>query len=691
MKTKILLTLPAATLLAGNAFAADAAKPVRMEEVVVTAPMMVEPLIVTTDPKAPRQPIPAHDGADYLKTIPGFSVIRKGGTDGDPVLRGMAGSRLNILLDGEMILGGCGMRMDPPTAYVFPESYDRVTVVKGPQSVLYGPGNSAGTVLFERNIKRFDQPGVKFNGSLTAGSFGRNDQVADVRAGNQDFYFQGTGTRTDANDYEDGNGKKVHSAYTRWSTSAGLGWTPDANTRLELSGVVSDGQAAYGDRTMDGAKFARENVGLKFEKNKISALVDKIEGQIYYNYVDHVMDNYSLRPVASVASKMVNNPDRETTGGRAAATLKFSDATKATLGVDFQSNIHTLRTGMGAMAESFSSKARTEDANFQNYGVFGELTHYLGQRDKLVGGLRVDDWNAQDKRATLTIGTGMAAQTVANPTANKERDTTLTSGFGRYEHDLANTPATVYAGLGRSERFPDYWELISATKESATSLSAFDSARPEKTTQLDVGMVYNGGKLTASVSSFYNKINDYLMVQSNYSKASLTGMGTRTATIVRNVDATTWGGEAGVAYALTATWKVDAALSYVHGDNDTDNTALAQLPPLEGRLGATYDNKVWTVGALWRLVSEQTRYDVNKGNIVGQDIGKTGGFGIFSVNGGYRPKKGMLIAGGIDNLFDKAYAEHISRGGAMVTGYDQTIRINEPGRTAWIKLNVALD
>ena len=111
-----------------------------LEHVVVTAEKMDAPLTVVTDAKAPRQPVPAHDGADYLKTIPGFNVIRKGGTDGDPVFRGMAGSRLNILLDGEMLFGGCGMRMDPPTAYVFPESYDTITVVKGPQTVLYGPG-----------------------------------------------------------------------------------------------------------------------------------------------------------------------------------------------------------------------------------------------------------------------------------------------------------------------------------------------------------------------------------------------------------------------------------------------------------------------------------------------------------------------------------------------------------------------
>ncbi|NMG04981.1 TonB-dependent receptor plug domain-containing protein, partial [Azoarcus taiwanensis] len=85
---------------------AATANPTVLSPTVVTASPMAEPLTVVTDPRAPRQPIPAQDGADILKTIPGFSVIRKGGTDGDPVFRGMAGSRLNILLDGEHILGG---------------------------------------------------------------------------------------------------------------------------------------------------------------------------------------------------------------------------------------------------------------------------------------------------------------------------------------------------------------------------------------------------------------------------------------------------------------------------------------------------------------------------------------------------------------------------------------------------------
>src|SRR5690606_36910521 len=60
---------------------------------VITQVLQETPLTITANPKEARQPIPASDGADYLKTIPGFSAVRGGGSNSDPVLRGMFGSR----------------------------------------------------------------------------------------------------------------------------------------------------------------------------------------------------------------------------------------------------------------------------------------------------------------------------------------------------------------------------------------------------------------------------------------------------------------------------------------------------------------------------------------------------------------------------------------------------------------------
>ena len=100
------------------ASSASTADPVVLDERVVN----LDALIVTgiapsmamtfaTDPKLPRQPVPASDGADYLKTIAGFSVLRSGGTNGDPVLRGMFGSRLNLLTNDGAMSGACPSRM----------------------------------------------------------------------------------------------------------------------------------------------------------------------------------------------------------------------------------------------------------------------------------------------------------------------------------------------------------------------------------------------------------------------------------------------------------------------------------------------------------------------------------------------------------------------------------------------------
>jgi iron complex outermembrane receptor protein len=112
---------------------------------------------------------------------------------------------------------------------------------------------------------------------------------------------------------------------------------------------------------------------------------------------------------------------------------------------------------------------------------------------------------------------------------------------------------------------------------------------------------------------------------------------------------------------------------------------------LEGRLSVGYDDRKYSYGALLRLVAPKEEAAVGQGNISGQDVAKSGGFGIFSLNAGYKPNKKTVIAAGIDNLFDKTYAEFISRSGSSIDGYTQTTRINEPGRTAWLKATVVLD
>jgi iron complex outermembrane recepter protein len=642
--------------------------PVVLDPVVVTSAQLSEkPLQVVIDTKAAAQPMPAQDGADILKTVPGFSVSRKGGSGGEIVLRGQAGSRIDLLLDGASLHGGCPYRMDPPTSYVFPGAFDRVTVLKGPQTVLYGPGNSAGVVLFESDPTKLAAPGATFDGSATFGSFGRNDQTAEVVAGTPAFYVRAGYNRTQSDDYEDGDGNKVHSQYDRSGAHVAVGWTPDANTLIELTGAVGQGEEAYAGMSMDATQLDRENFGLRFRKTEVSELVSKVEAQIAYNYADHIMDDFRLRPNPMPMGE--SEVDYRLVNGRGLIEWALGENTSLSTGVDFRDGVH----------RSPDTGSWVTDAEVNGQGLFAELTQSLTQRDRVIGGLRADRWHAKDLRTQVWTG-GMMGGFVPNPTANATRTEMLPAGFIRYERDLESIPATAYIGLGYTERAPDYWELF--PNESATTASAFFTD-PEKTAQLDTGLNYRNGPVTASLAAFANRVNDYILYQSNVPK------GMTTATITRNIDASSFGGEAGAGYAFNDNWKADASVAYVRGENLTDDLPLGQQPPLEGRLGLTYATPVWSVGGLARFVAEQDRVAIDQGTLIGQDLGTTPGFAVFSLNAGWRVNSHALLTAGIDNIFDKTYAEHISKAGSAVTGYPTTTRVNEPGRTVWMKLAVS--
>ena len=653
---------------------ADAAE---IEHIVVTAVAMQSPLTVVTNPKLPRQPLPAHDGADYLSSITGFNLIRKGGASSDPLFRGMAGSRLNILTDGDMLLGGCGSRMDPPTAYIAPQAYDKLTIIKGPQTVSYGPGSSAATVLFERNHNRLSAAGVSGSVNSTAASAGRLDNALDVTAGNPDGFIRALATAARADDYQDGNNQRIHSAYQRWSTQLELGYTPSDDQTLLLKLGSSDGEAAYADRLMDGSAFKRQNLGLKWSLANIGPYLSQIDVQWYYNYIDHVMDNYSLRsfsPGMMMPNPAASNPDRRTLGGRLASQWQLTDDLSWQLGVDGAQNIHRIRGSMNQPLMPYQQQARQEDIRFSQLGLFNELTYQLTASGQLVAGARLDHWQVTDSRKML--GNMMMAQ--PNPTANQSRDDNLSAGFIRYQGQ--HQAWQWYAGVGYNQRFADYWELAGNGRASEQSLSAF-YVKPERTSQLDMGLVYQQPQWQLSLSLFANRIDDYLLTQQGWQ------LGMQQVTATRNIDAQSLGGELDLSYQLNAKWQTTLALAYVRGRNISDSKPLAQQPPLELKLGLNYDAGAWNSGLLWRAVAAQHRVAPGQGNIAGTDIASSPGFAVLSWHGGWRIAKPVTLSAGADNLLDKAYHEHLSKGGAMVSGYLPLAQINEAGRTLWLNLN----
>ncbi|TMN34985.1 TonB-dependent copper receptor [Pseudoalteromonas sp. S2755] len=648
-----------------------------IEKIVVIAPMQT-PITLATDAKAVRQPLPAQDGADLLSSITGFSLIKKGGASADPVFRGMAGSRIAIIANNGQTLGGCGSRMDPPTAYITPQSYDTLKVIKGPQTVLYGPGNSAATVVFERENERLAKSEVIGFANAVLSSQGRHSINSDIKAGNEHGYARFAANYSDADDYEDGNGTKVHSAYERWNLDTEFAYTPNDDAFYSMTYGVSDGEVAYADRMMDGSLFDRENIGLNIKLSSFSSLIEELKFNAYYNYVDHIMDNHSLRPfVANMMMKAPtsSNPDRKTYGANLTLTSEINTQHTFVYGVDYQANEHRNRVSRDQFNNPVETMPRQIDAEFRQLGVFAEFEYQLSRSSQWVSGLRIDDWQSEDHRTMLNTMMSMKP----NPTALQTRDDTLLSGFSRYQAQTENS--SYFVGFGVTERFPDYWEVVGGSRGSETSISAFN-VDTEKTMQLDAGLIKQFTDVNFNFSAFYNQIDDYLLIDDMFKKMNMMSK------VTRNIDAETFGFEGEVMWQASKALQLTGSINYVKGNNLTDNLALAQQPPLQLRIASNYQlSDKWQLGGLVRLVQHQHRVAIGQGNIAGQDVTETAGFGTLSLNTNYQYSDALQLSAGVDNVLDKTYAEHLSRSGAAVSGFDQIDRVNEPGRTLWANLN----
>jgi iron complex outermembrane receptor protein len=635
--------------------------PYTMETVTVIAAPLSSPLQVTLDPKNPQQPLPASDATDYLRAVPGFAAVRTGGANSDMVFRGMFGSRLNVLSNGGYMLGGCGNRMDSPASYIAPENFDSVKIIKGPQTVLWGGGGSAGTILFERQPPRFSGPDARLQASLLAASYGRFDENLDLAAGNESFYVRAVGNHAQAGDYKDGGGNTIPSKWEKWNTDVALGFTPNSDTLIEISGGGGDGEARYADRGMDGSSFKRESLAFRFEKSNIGKVLDKIEFQSYYNYADHVMDNYSLRtpPMMKMMGRqrpmrMASNPSRVIYGGRAAATWNLSPSNSLISGVDVQIDEHRIK-----------NEGWDKNITYEKYGIFSEMTTNFDERNSLVYGLRLDSLQARDLRRT-SLSNG------------ETRHKILPAAFIRFEQAWADPGIFWYAGAGYVERFPDYWELSQQRLDGGSAGNAFVGLNPEKTLQLDVGLQYKRQDTQVWISAYAGVIRDYILF--NYDQSL--------AKSVRNIDARIAGAEIGFSHFLSEHLRFNSSLAYAWGENADSGGALPQMPPLEGRLGLSYERDNWEIGVLWRLAAAQTRIAENQGTVKGRDFSESAGFGILSISGSYRPLEHITLSAGVDNILDKEYAEHLNTAGVEAWGFAANQQLAEPGMTLWAKISV---
>jgi iron complex outermembrane receptor protein len=612
----------------------------------VTKPLPVSAVITSSDTET-VQAAPSSDGGDLLRSINGVSGSRMGGRGIDPVIRGQKQNQLNVILDGAFLYGGCPNRMDPPTTYTAAESYDRVTVIKGNRSVIYGPGGTGGTVLFERERPMLDAD-KPYRGKVSAAYTGNSDTTnlsADLAAGGEQGYVRFVTESADAGNYEDGNGDEVRSSYKTESNALLAGIRLSEQTWLEGSyEQVNEEDVLFPGAVMDSPYSDSDTWRLKLDHTTDGGFIERVRAEVYRADVDHLMDNYSLRmpPMMTMAAPTSS----DTTGGRLLIDSRVRGH-EIQWGVDHQENIRDasrLRVNMDGSTTLVS--ALWPDVTIQQTGLFGEVKHYMAGGDLIKAGARYD---------RVEVETGRLAD-------NDDRSEDNLSGFASWTHRI-NNQYRLESTLSRSVRTADATEryINGGTWQGNTELD------PEKHHQIELVLASETADLSWSLAGYYNRVDDYINRQNNR---------------YDNIDAALYGLDFELAWQIDSNWQLRNGIAWMNGENRDDNTDLSQIPPLTATLALDYHRDALKAGVEWEVAAKQS--DVcTLNDCGGLDFGKTAGYGVVNLNARYDFNPSLSLSAGVNNLFDKAYAQHLNRFADVLGNQTQ---VNEPGRTGWVRL-----
>lgn len=655
------------------------------EETIELDPVTVEaaaetdgPATVVVSPDDPSLP-PAADGGELLRSLPGVTAGRMGGHGFEPVIRGQSQNQLNVIDAGAQVFGGCPNRMDPPTAVAGFERADFIIVERGYHTVTNGPGGSGGAVILERTAPDF-APGDWWTLSGSTGfvsnSETRNANLRGAVSLGDGAYLKGFGGWKDAENYEDGDGDEVRSSYTQFGGGGEIGV---ARESFELAfGLDYDKteDALFPGAGMDSPLDEVFTYRLRGRFDLDAGPLREIETRLYLSQVDHVMDNFSLRDIGAMAARVPSESD--TIGGKIEGRFDFAGALTA-IGVDLQANNRDaiLYSGMaGAQAlvedetEAFERFFMWPDVTIAQYGFYAETEATVAPRLSLRIGGRYDYVRASAGRADDTPGGSALTpndiyRAQYGVDFSDDREEHNLGGLARFDYAL--TPeTTLFLGFSRAVRTADATERAMARSNWVGN----PEIDPEKHHQVDIGVQTDRESWSAGAAVYVDKVDDFIL-RDAFSVAGVT--------TYRNIDATLAGLELNGAWRRGG-FELSGDAVYTYGENETDDMALAQIPPFSGQVTGAYGEDAWRLGARVNWALKQGRVDLSR------DVQATPGYATLDLFGSYEITENVALSAGVTNLLDHSYANHLNRSNISDP---VEVQVNEPGRSGYLRLNVS--
>jgi hemoglobin/transferrin/lactoferrin receptor protein len=692
-------TLPPIEVTAPRIHAAPLASPSGFEQAVTglrhEADTFQTPVAITVQPKGEiRERRMARSVPDALLRIPSVMVQKTGPGQSSPFIRGFTGYHNLMLVDG-IRLNNSVFREGPNQYWSTVDSYsiERLEVLRGPHSVLYGSDAVGGTVnAFPRRRHSF-QPGFHMNGgagtrasSAENAFFGRLEGEGNV--GGVGWVAGATGKRY--GDVVSGDGLLPETAWDEWDADArvdvrrGPHWTWTFGFQH-----VRQIDVPRTHTTVFAVPFAGSAVGSELRRD-----LDQQRDLLYARAAYEGCGPLERAAFTVSWHRQQEEQDRLRTGNR----RDLSGFDVHTLGVQAQVE-HCTRFGrltwgldwyhdeVDSFRDDFVNDVLTlsevqgpvgDDARYDLVGAYVQDEVRLGPVD-LVGGLRLTYAAGAADRVDDPQVAGSDPATPGNVMSVDGDWTSLVGSLRALWH--VNRSWNVYGGVSQAFRAPTLSDL---TAFETTSVVEFPTPTLDAEDYLcfELGTKVERRSVSANAAVWYTLLDDTIV-------RSPTGVLIGGIPEVRkdNIgDGWILGLELEGAVRLSPCWTTFGVFSWMDGEVDQYTAAqqlirgpVSRLQPPTGVVGLRFEppgGRFWAQGE-WVIAGKQDDLsEKDKTDTQRIPPGGTPGYSVVHLRAGYAITPDVHLSAAVENVFDRNYRIHGSG-------------VNEPGLNVILALEVS--
>ncbi|MEA2109433.1 MAG: TonB-dependent receptor [Pseudomonadota bacterium] len=674
---KIVVMLMVISVLNFNFLPLEAAT--TMDEIVVTATRMEEK---SFDVPTPIESVSAETltinspatAAQSLDELPGVSLNRSGFWNVKPVIRGLGNSRVMVLIDGDRENNLWAGR-SPLIPFIDAGNVERIEVIKGPASVLYGTDALGGVINIITKSPDFAKTDkwsflnsveVRYS-SVDEGWFGRYA----LSGGGYGFDFELTVGARDADDYQDGAGDDVENSqfenqFLDFKGRYFINDDHDLSMSIRSNDIDDMGVTKkQGARYSHFDKFDTDTYKLAYHGRNLGWLKNL---QIKSWYVDQERSYEADIPSLEKPIYKLKGNEFETSalGALLQGQVDFSQNNRLIFGCEFVAEeadgdeyITVKKNKKNITVKNLTFKP-IPDCDRDHFGVFAQDEIFFKDQLTLLAGLRYDYFvaNADDAPFTTDVYDKKGENIIKSKTSinhfSRKSDDAVTFNLGILYVLTEHIHLT--SNFSSGFRAPDMFERYS-TRSSTYMIIGNPDLDPEYSYNADIGFKLNYQRLRGSCNTFYTRVEDYIELANT--GRDFAGMETRE--FINVDDAELYGADGSLEFDLLDELMLFGNVAYVVGRDRKSHDRLNDIPPLNGILGARWHDEL-TNGLHYWFEFSGNFFDRQDHPAKAEK--ETPGYSFFNLRSGikfdYAAFKDITLTLNIENLFDKKYRNHLN-------------------------------